>query len=92
MRTVYKYELALIDYQQIAAPEGAIARSVMLQQGVPTLWAEVDTRLEVEAMHIITIGTGQPMPEEPCTFIGTYQLLEGELIFHVYQAIPNRIH
>lgn len=87
MIKIYKYPLELKDLNEIDMPEQAEILSVQIQNGIPCLWAKVNTDYPEEKRAIRIIGTGNSInPCEPLVFITTYQF-EG-LVFHVFE-IPN---
>ncbi len=85
MISIYKYELAKVDEQRVALPHTAKILCVQVQRGIPCAWAEVDTAFQVSERIFYTYGTGHPIPEDRMqTYVGTYQLEGGALVFHVY--------
>ena len=97
MKTVYKYELAISNIQELSLPYGAKILTVQVQHSqsmtgdVVCLWAEVDTEQPGKQPHTIVIyGTGQPIDaEHEHQYIGTFQLERGAFIGHVYEIFPN---
>lgn len=87
MKIIYKYELKEIDVNKLSMPEDAQILCVQTQKGIPYIWALVDDKKEVKSKFIMTIGTGHPMPDNPKKYIGTYQLFEGDLVYHVFELI-----
>ena len=86
--TIYKYPLKVTDVNRLELPKGAIILCIQLQKGTPCLWAQVDANENEKEVRIIeTIGTGNPMKESPRSYIGTYQLHEGMLVFHVFEYL-----
>lgn len=85
MKTIYKYPLELIGQQQILMPKDSRILAVQVQHEQTCLWAEVITENELVAVTINIFGTGHHLPDKPGHYIGTYQHLGGELIFHVYR-------
>lgn len=84
---IWKYLLEVTDVQHISMPQGAQILSVQTQVGQPTLWALVNKKLPHAPRRIITVGTGNPFPSVVGEkFIGTYQLHDGALVFHVFEA------
>jgi len=85
MKTIWKFPLAIMDAQRIAMPEGAEILSVQVQHREPCLWAKVNPDAPPEMRYVRTYGTGHPIDEsEAVSFIGTYQLNGGNLVFHVF--------
>jgi hypothetical protein len=85
MRTIHKYQLQVVDNQSVIMPRGARIMTVQVQRGIPSLWAEVDDQAEVEQRTILTYGTGHPLWSELATYLGTYQIQNGDLAFHVFE-------
>ena len=84
-KTIWKFELATVDFQTIRMPEGAELLTVQLQNGLPCLWALVDPASKIDLVNIDIFGTGHQMSEGKRNYIGTYQLMGGGLVFHVFQ-------
>ena len=50
------------------------------------LWVEIDPNVtETEYRRFLSYGTGHAMPDNPGTYIGTFQLQGGDLVFHTYE-------
>ena len=87
MKTVFKYKLQTTDSQQIEMPESSEVLCVQMQNGIPFIWAKVDTNNELKKRHFVIVGTGHPLPSNPLNYIGTYQLQYGGLVFHLFEHI-----
>ena len=87
MKTVFKYPLQVKDKQEIQMPVGAEILCVQVQGGTPCLWAKVDTEAAYDIKRTIRIyGTGHHInQDEPLDYIGTFQLENGVLVFHVFE-------
>ena len=68
-------------------PKGSTILTVQTQRGVPCLWALVDLdESKKEERHIRIAGTGhQIIDKEASRYIGTVQMAEGDLIWHVFE-------
>lgn len=86
-RTVWKYELDVTDEQKIELPVGAKLLHVGVQRGKPCLWAEVNPDAATAEHTIITVGTGHRLPDTNVEHVGTYLLLDGDFVGHVYQEV-----
>lgn len=87
MKTLYKYPLEVTDEQTIELPKGAEILCVQVQKEAPCIWAKVDpTPSIIEQVAIKTYGTGELFPDGE-EYIGTYQLYEGDLVYHVFKII-----
>lgn len=86
MSTIWKYDLSIIGEQKILIPKNSKILSVQVQNGVPCVWVLVDENSDNEEKTFFTYGTGNPiLPQKSeTTFLGTYQLYDGQLVFHVF--------
>lgn len=85
MKAVWKWPLNVVDKQDIFMPAGAEMLTVQVQDGKPCLWAMVDPSLPKERRVLCTAGTGHAIQEETgLDYVGTYQLEDGALVFHVF--------
>lgn len=84
MKSIYKYELAITDSQQIAMPAGSKILTAQAQNGVVCLWAEVDADVKEEFRHFRFVGTGHQLPDG-LRYIATVQT--AIFVWHVYEAI-----
>lgn len=86
-KTIWKFELETRDDQEIKMPIGAQVLTVQMQFGTPCLWALVDPNKEKETRTFEVVGTGHEIDYSLTTrgYIGTYQLAQGQLIFHVFE-------
>ena len=84
---IWKWTLQVTDLQAVQMPRGATVLSVQLQHGMPQVWALVDETAPQEPFTFAAYGTGNPMPEvvDFGRFVGTYQLDDGALVFHVFE-------
>lgn len=88
MKRVYKYPLDIQDEVVVIMPKGARVLSIQVQNGRPCLWAAVDPReMTLEERRFRIAGTGHPIQDDVVDgFIGTIQLYDGKLVFHVFEA------
>jgi hypothetical protein len=82
---VYKYDLKVIDQQIIEMPVGANLLTVQLQHGNLKLWAAVDSNIMTKR-SIVILGTGHEIDYTPEKYIGTFQMMNGNLVFHVFDG------
>ena len=74
MKKIYKYELP--SNGGIIKIENAVEQflEVQEQNGIPMLWAIVDTDIDdVEPIEIIAVGTGWELPSGVDKYLGTAQ-------------------
>ena len=85
MKTIWKYHIKTTDVQFLDIPGGAQILSVQVQAGQPCIWALVNPDADRRKRHIRICGTGHRVDERYIgTFVGTYQLNGGSLVFHVF--------
>lgn len=60
-------------------------RKIMVQDNVPTMWAEVDPATPPKVVYFDTFGTGHSIPDDKSLeYVDSYMLMDGALVFHVY--------
>ena len=82
-KQIWKYPLEITGTQEIEMPVGAQSLSVQVQHGHPRIWAMVDTEAEKETRLVQIFGTGHSVENEG-SFIGTFQVEGGSLVFHAF--------
>lgn len=90
MKTIYKYQLAVTDQNIINIPQGSEILCVQIQGEAPCLWVLVDTEEKPEDVLIETFGTGHEIPTDmgiDRAYIGTYQIMGGAQIYHVFRRL-----
>lgn len=80
---IYKYELELVDVQQVEMHKDATLLSCQIQRGKLTLWAIVEPANPFEKRMIEILGTGQDMQDIPRTYIATVQ--DGSFVWHIFE-------
>ena len=83
MKTIHKFILTLASEQTVQMNEGAKPLTIDMQYGSPCLWAEVDTDKPMRPVTISVFGTGQGLPEDCGTYLGTVRPTD-YLVFHYY--------
>jgi len=69
----------------IQMPAGAMILHVASQQGIPCVWFLVDPVKPSVPRTFNTYGTGQNMPDDPGTYLGTLFTLDGTFVYHIYE-------
>lgn len=85
MKTIYKFPLHSAVTEHVM-PADAEILTVQVQQGKPQVWVLLDPRAAVVKVALTTYGTGQPIPDDPGKYVGTYQIEYMGLVFHVYET------
>jgi len=96
MKTVWKYELKVINEQTFNLPVGAQLLTVQVQYDTPCLWVLLDPDASREPVKIYTAGTGAGtgfliehywIEQNNLLYVGTYQMRDGRLVFHVFVEV-----
>lgn len=91
VKTIWKFPFDTADTVTIKMPTHSKVLTVQTQHGQPCLWAIVDPHAPQKETSFRVYGTGHPLPtygpDETVTgrYVGTYQQLEGDLVFHMFQ-------
>lgn len=85
-RIIWKFHISPADTIEFSMPVGARILTLQTQFGEPCIWAEVDDQAPTEIRKFRTYGTGHPMDGD-LTYVGSYQLNGGGLVFHVYEEV-----
>lgn len=86
MRTIWKFPFENMGMFGLDMPKGAEILTVQVQGGIPCIWEMVDPGQEKKKRTIVIHGTGHPIQQaEEKKYIGTYQEMQGELIWHVFE-------
>lgn len=82
---VFKYSIIVLsDVVQLSMPLGAKPLCVQVQNGIPCMWALVDEENALVDKKFRIYGTGHPVDPEYTDYIGTFQIDDGRLVFHVF--------
>lgn len=84
-KSIWKFQLPVTDDIQLELPKDAQILSVQVQNEIPCIWALVDVNAEKETRNFKIFGTGHKVCSENLVFIGTFQMLGGGLIFHLFE-------
>jgi hypothetical protein len=85
MKTIWKWTLK--PQTVIDMPDGAQVLTVQMQHGEPQLWALVDPVAPTVKRVFNIYGTGHSMGDRTGSYIGTFQMDGGSLVFHVFEQI-----
>lgn len=89
-KTIWKFQLQVLDTQFIWIPKNAEILSVQNQNEVPCMWALVNPTEEKEEKCFEIFGTGQDVNCDmgiDRRFIGTFQLHTDSLVFHLFERL-----
>ena len=82
MLTIWKYPIPIQDKFILSVPKGARVLAVQTQYGEPMIWMLVDPTVEKCDMRFTLVGTGHSVPADK--YIGTFQFMGGNLVFHLF--------
>jgi hypothetical protein len=72
---------------QISMPRGARVIAAQAQDGIPVIWAIVDTEAPRELVSVLVLMTGEDFNAGEIInhqFAGTFQLEDGRYVGHVF--------
>lgn len=89
MKTIWKFPLAVTDFQKIEMPKGAKVLAVQPQHDQVCLWAMVEPTNDKEERGFWIHGTGHQLKyaKHLGDHVGTFQLRDGALVFHVFEHV-----
>ena len=87
---IFKWTLRIDGWQEIEMPIGSQILSMQIQNENPQLWVLADENNATEKRSFITCGTGQEIPVDVVDYIGSYQIKNGSLVFHVFEQITEQ--
>lgn len=88
MDTVWKFPLNVTgeDVFHLEMPRMARILSLQTQGNIPCIWALVDPKQPLVRRWFRIAGTGHPIENtDSMTFIGTFQIMQGQLVFHIFE-------
>ena len=86
-RTIHKQSFEINDTVGLILPKGSEILSCQLQHGTPCIWYLCDPSAELEGRVLRIIGTGHPIINNELKFIDTIQMVNGSLVFHVFELL-----
>lgn len=92
MRRVYKYGIRIEDDIVLTLPRGAEILHVDVQRNPADepedafVWALVDPSAEQVDRRFRLAGTGHGLPDDDLTHIGSFLMMGGALVFHLFEV------
>ncbi len=83
-RSIWKFPLN--PDASIEIPQGGQLLTGQAQRDEPQLWVMVDPSAPKETRRFKTFGTGHEITEDPGTYVATFQMRGGSLVFHVFES------
>ena len=85
--SIWKFELPVTDSFALEMPKGAVILTIQCQNNTPMFWSKVNPKAPKELRYFRIIGTGHPFSsDENLKYVGTCQMNEGALIWHVFES------
>lgn len=85
-REIWKYPIQVTDWFEIAMPYEAEILCCQMQIDTPCIWALVNPDAPTEVRKFRLAGTGHAIFESALTFVGTFQMAGGALVFHLFEV------
>jgi hypothetical protein len=82
MRTIWKFQLTAME---IPMPQDAVICTFDFQNGVPCIWACVDSEAEKVVRRFKIVGTGQETPGADYSYTGTAQ--DPPFVWHLFEYV-----
>lgn len=83
MKTIHKYPLSY-ENTTLFAPSDFTPLHVEVQNGIPCLWALVETSSAKKNMIVYCLGTGTGISFDGLRFLGTVVLHREHLVWHFF--------
>ena len=86
MISIWKYPMEVEEFQFVEMPVNSMILSVQIQNGIPVIWAKVNTEeKQTEKRKFKMVPTGGYIEEEKSKFLETLQFNHGKFILHVFE-------
>ena len=86
-KVIWKFPLVIEDVQIIELPRNYEILTIQVQNGIACLWAMVSPEVPKEKIIIEIICTWEPFSIAERQYIGTFQVFEEQLVFHVFKRL-----
>jgi hypothetical protein len=73
----------------IEMPADARVLCVQTQHGQPFIWALVRPDQPKKLRHFLLVGTGYQFDLRDVNYVGTFQLDDGNLVFHLFEYVRH---
>ena len=86
-KTIWKFAIPDSTVFTLAMPQDAKVLSVQIQCESPVLWALVDPQAPKAKRTFHVVGTGWDFDPTDLSYVGTFQLQGGLLVFHLFEQV-----
>lgn len=87
MKAIWKYTLQG-PRCTVQMPAGARILDLQVQHNLPQIWALVDPAAPTVSRTFQAVPTGGEFSEAGWSYVGTFQINGGSLVFHIFEALP----
>ena len=90
-REVWKYAVPPGQLVELDIKKGAqlLHAGAQVTEGHAQIWALVDPDAKTEKRYFRLVGTGHSIAEEIVQHVGTFNMMEGVLVFHIFEVTPK---
>lgn len=85
MAVIWKYQFAITEVFDVSMPVGAVPLHAELQDGMPTLWAQINPNAVRAKRRFRVIGTGHAFDPDRLQFVATFQ--QPPFVWHLFEVI-----
>jgi hypothetical protein len=82
---VWKYPIDMVDLFSLDLPLGAQVLHVEMQKDTCCMWCLVDPDAPPKARRFRLAGTGHPIIDCEVKYIGTFNMMDSVLVFHLFE-------
>lgn len=88
-KTIWKFQISNTGVFKIGMPKNSKILCVQTQFDDTFIWAIVTPENEIEQREFLVVGTGHILPETQKNkeYIGTFQQLDGSLVWHLFELV-----
>ena len=87
-KTIFKYQMPVLERFTMQLPEGSQVLRVDDQDGMFWLWAVVDTKNAYEDREFVAVKTGAPVPDLNLHYVGFCKIfIQMELGLYIFEVI-----
>ena len=86
MKRIFKYSIPIQDDFVVLLPMHAQILTIQMQKSVPFIWCLVDPEQQITIERQFKLyGTGMIIDRDSNIYIGSFQMLAGALVYHLFE-------
>jgi hypothetical protein len=86
MKKIFKYPIPVADEFFLQLSVFAEILTVQLQKSEPQIWVLIDPDDPKYERKFHLYGTGMSISNDPHVYIGSFQMLQGALVYHLFEV------